>query len=111
MYLQVNKKKIEIQELVGFWNRFKSLRFVLEPIDYGVRFTKKKFLSTNFLCQRVDIITTDKNNSILYMYENFKTEKYILPKRKVYYIYLLPLNTIKNFKVGDKLKLKEEKKS
>ena len=31
MYLQVKNKKIKIIELTGFWNRFKGLKFVLEP--------------------------------------------------------------------------------
>ena len=41
MYLKVKNKKIKIIQPQGFWNRFKGLKFVLEPIDYGLRFTKK----------------------------------------------------------------------
>lgn len=111
MYLKIKKKKIKITELVGFWNRFKGLKFVLDPIDYGVKFQKKKFVTTNFLCQKIDIVLTDKENNILYMYENFKTEKYILPKRKVYNVYFLPLNTVKDLKLNTKLNIIEEKKS
>lgn len=111
MYLKTSKnKKIEIQELISFWERFKSLRFVLEPINYGVRFPKKRSVSTTFLCQRVDIIITDKENTILHMYENFKSEKRIWPKRRAYYIYLLPLGTITHFKTGDKLNLVDDEK-
>ena len=56
MYLQVKRKKIKIIELKGFWNRFKGLKFVLEPIDYGVKFSKKEiyhhklFMSKNRYC-------------------------------------------------------------
>lgn len=105
MYLQVKRKKIKIIELKGFWNRFKGLKFVLEPIDYGVKFTKKKFVTTNFLCQKIDIVLTDKEDNILYMYEKMNTEKYIFPKRKVYNVYFLPLNTVKGLKLNTKLKI------
>ncbi len=105
MYLQVKNKKIKIIELTGFWNRFKGLKFVLEPIDYGIKFSKKKFVTTNFLCQKIDIVLTDKEDNILYMYEKMNTEKYILPKRKVYNVYFLPLNTVKNLKLNTKLKI------
>lgn len=105
MYLQVKRKKIKIIELKGFWNRFKGLKFALEPIDYGIKFSKKKFVTTNFLCQKIDIVLTDKEDNILYMYEKMNTEKYIFPKRKVYNVYFLPLNTVKDLKLNTKLKI------
>ncbi|HIR48377.1 MAG TPA: hypothetical protein IAB35_00175 [Candidatus Faecimonas gallistercoris] len=110
MYLQVKRKKIKLIEPQGFWNRFKGLKFVLEPINYGLRYSKKKFVTTNFLCQRIDIVLTDKEDNILYLYENMKTEKYIFPKRKVYHVYFLPLNTVKDLKINTKLKIVNPKK-
>ena len=109
MYLQVKRKKIKIIELTKFWDRFKGLKFVLEPLDYGIKFPKKKFVTTNFLCQRIDIVLTDKEDNILYMYQNIKSEKYILPKRKVYNAYFLPKNTVKDLKLHTKLKIVTEK--
>ena len=44
------------------------------------------------------------------MYENMKTEKYIFPKRKVYNVYFLPLNTVKNLTKNTKLKVVLTKK-
>lgn len=38
------------------------------------------------------------------------TEKYIFPKRKVYNVYFLPLNTVKELKVNTKLKIVKTKK-
>lgn len=110
MYLKIKKKKIQITELNSFWERFKGLKFVLEPLDYGLCFPNKKFVTTNFLCQRIDIILTDKENRILYIYENFKSEKYIFPKRKVYYVYFLPLNTARHFSIGEKLPIRKKEK-
>ena len=104
MYLQVKRKKIKLIELTKFWDRFKGLKFVLEPIDYGIKFPKKRFVTTNFLCQKIDIVLTDKEDNILYMYENMKTENYIFPKRSVYNVYFLPLSTVQNLEINTKLK-------
>ncbi len=109
MYLQLNKKKIKIKTLSTFMERFKGLKFVLEPIDYGVFFPHKKFVTTNFLCQRIDIVLTDKKNKILYLYEDFPSERYIYPKRKVRNVYFLPLHTAKYLEIGTTLNIKEEK--
>lgn len=102
MYLKVKNKKIEIKELTTFWERFKGLKFIFEPIDYGIKFPHKRFSTTNFLCQKIDVILTDREDNILYIYENLGTEQYIFPMRKVYNTYFLPIGTAKNFKVGDK---------
>ena len=110
MYLQVKRKKIKLIELTKFWDIFKGLKFVFEPLNYAIRFPKKKFVTTNFLCQKIDIVLTDKEDNILYMYENMKTEKYIFPKRKVYNVYFLPLNTVKNLTKNTKLKVVLTKK-
>lgn len=105
MYLKVKGRKIQIVKLDSFSDRIKGLKFILEPINYGLLFSKKRWITTVFLCQKIDIIMTDKENNILYLYENVKSEKYFLPKRKVYNIYFLPLGTCRNFKVSDKLKI------
>lgn len=109
MYLKTKDKNIELIEAKNIWQRFKSLKFVLEPINYGIKFPHKRFCNTNFLCQRIDIILTDKNDKILYMYENFGTEKYIHFKFKVYNTYFLPLNTVSKYKIGDTLEIVLEK--
>ncbi len=109
MYLKIKNKKIEIKECIKFSDRFKSLKFVLEKIDYGLKFPNKKKASTYFFCQRIDICFTDKDDKILYLYENIKSEKRII-KLKAKNIYYLPLDTCKNLKVGTKLNLKKEVK-
>ena len=95
MYIKVNNKKIEIIDCTSFKQRFKSLKFVLEPIDYGIRLSKKKFISTYFFCQRVDICVTDKDNKIIGLFENVKSEKKKI-MFKSYNIYYLPLGTVKH---------------
>lgn len=105
MELKVNNRKLKINTIDTFFKKFRGLKFVLQPIKEGYRF-KSKYANTYLLCQRVDIIMTDKNNIILHLYENVKTEKIILLKRKVTYTYFLPLHTSKHFKVGDTLHIK-----
>ncbi len=107
MYLKIHGKKINIKKLTKFGERFKGLKMVLEPIDYGVCFPKKRFISTYFLCQRVDVVITDSNDIVLDIIENVKSEK-ILIRLKSKYTYFLPLNTAKWLDIGDKLNLREK---
>lgn len=105
MYLKIKDKKIEIKELKTFKDKFKSLKFVFEPIDYGIKISNKHLASTYFFCQRIDICYTDNDNLITYLHENIKSEKNIFHTKKGN-IYYLPLNTVKNLKIGEKLNIK-----
>ena len=67
MFLKLKNKRIEIVELNKFNEKFKSFKFYLNKIDYGIRI-KKKHYNTYFFCQRVDICVTDKNNTIIIRY-------------------------------------------
>ena len=94
MYIKVKNKYLEIKDCVKFKDRLKSLRFVLEPIDYGIRIPKKKKINTYFFFQNVDICVTDKNDNIIGIFENVVSErkKFMF---KAYNIYYLPLGTCK----------------
>lgn len=103
MYLKVGKRKIEVIELITFWERIKGLKFCFLKLDYVIKFPKKKLVSTIFLCQKIDIIMTGYNDEILYLYRNVKPEKYFLPKFQAKDTYFLPLGVANKFKVGDTL--------
>ena len=107
MYLKCPKKEIEIKELNSIKEQYKSLKFVLEPITYGIKIPNKRSWSTYFFCQRVDIIITNQEEEIIKIIEKVKSEKRGILWKK-YNIYYLPLNTAKNYKVGEKLKFKEK---
>lgn len=107
MYLKIKSKKITIYEYNNIKDRLKTLRFVLNPIDYGIKISKAKIASTYFFCQRVDICFTDKDNTIIALYENIKSEKRKI-NLKAHNIYYLPLNTCKYLSIGTKLKIKEK---
>lgn len=106
MYIILNKKEIEIKEPTSFWDKFKGLKFVLNTIDYGMLFKNKKFITTNFHCQRIDIIITDEDNRIIALYENIGSEKYII-NLKAKNTYFFPLKTAQNFRINDILKIKK----
>ena len=109
MYLKLHGQKIDIIKLTKFKERFKGLKFVLKPIDYGVCFPNKTFITTNFLCQRVDIIITDSDDKVIDIIENVKSEKYFI-RLKAKYTYFLPIGSSKYLDVGDKLNLREKEK-
>ncbi len=51
--------------------------------------------------QPIDVIMTDVNHKILYLYSNLKPCKIILPKKNVYYTYECPLNIASNLRIGN----------
>ena len=108
MKLIINKKKINIVEKNNFLEKLKGIKFILEPIKDAYRF-KSHYANTYFLFQRVDIIMTDENNKVLYIYPNCKTEKLIFPKFNVKYVYFLPLETTKDLEINQLLKISKPK--
>ena len=48
-------------------------------------------MSTN-----IDVIMTDKDDNVLYIFKDVKPWRVILPKRDVYNVYELPSGSIKN---------------
>jgi len=107
MYLICNNEKIEIENCTTFLKRLIGFMFHLKPIKVGKRFPKCNSIHTFFMFQNIDVIMTDKNNKILKMYPNLKSERIILPKKNVYYTYELPLGTCDNYKINDVLNVKE----
>lgn len=103
MYIKIKNKKLEIYDCITFKERFKSLKFVLEPIDYGIRISKKKTISTYFFCQKVDICVTDKDNKIIGIFENVQSENRKI-MFKAYHIYYLPIGTCKYLENQEYLK-------
>ena len=106
MYLKIKNNKINIKEYTSFKDRIKTIRFSWEPLQEGIKLPKKKFASTDFFLQRVDICFTNKEEKIIALYENVKSEKRFF-KRKAYNVYFFLLNTVKNLKIGEILNLKK----
>lgn len=105
-YIVNGKKKIKFKTVTKFTDRMKGFRFYLTPIKEGLCYPKKKMINTYFVCQKLDIVVTDKENKILAIYPSIKTEKFIRPRFKAYYIYLLPEKSSKGLEDYDILKIK-----
>lgn len=95
---------MKIKEANTFIKKLKGLMFK-KNFDYILKF-KTNGIHTFFMKTEIDVILTDKNNKILYIYKKLKPNKIILPKKNVKYTYEMPVNYIKNIKIGDYLNLK-----
>jgi len=103
MYLILKNNKYKIKYCKNLFNRFKGFMFK-KKINYVLCFPKCNSIHTFFMRENIDIIMTNKNNKVLYIYNNFKKNKIILPKKNVYYTYELPKNT-NTYNINDTIKI------
>lgn len=103
MKIKNNKNEIEIKICKNIFNRFLGLMFK-RNFNYGLCFPKCNSIHTFFMKEEIDIIMTDKNFKIIYIYKNLKPNKIILPKKNVYYTFEIPTNKF-NFKINEKIKV------
>ena len=69
MYLLINNKKIEIKEAISFKDRLYGLMGKTN-IDYGMLFPNCNSIHTFFMKENIDIIGINKDNIVIYKYEN-----------------------------------------
>ena len=103
MNLKINKKTYEVKEYNTFKLKFKSLRFVFEPLDFIIKIPNKKVANTYFFVQRVDICFTDEKNRIIKLIESAGSEKLFFESTATN-LYYLPLGCVKEYRVNDILK-------
>ena len=94
MILRYNNKEIKLVECKSFYSRFKGFMFE-KNIDRALLFNKCNSVHTFFMKNNIDIIMCDKDNIILYIYNNVNKNKIIWPKKKVSKVYELPVNYFK----------------
>lgn len=75
-----------------------------KQFDFCLCLPKCNSIHTFFMLKNIDVIMTDKNYNILYIYKNVKPYRIILPKRHVYYTFEFP-NNLFNFKLNEKIKV------
>ena len=95
MYVLIGKKKFELIDCISFYSRFRGLMFT-SSFDYCMRFKKCNSIHTFFMSTNIDVIMTDKDDNVLYIFKDVKPWRVILPKRDVYNVYELPSGSIKN---------------
>ena len=105
MKLVIKDKKINILYANSFKLRFFGL-MGKKKITYGIFFPNCNSIHTFFMKDEIDIIMLNKNNQILYLYENFK-KNHILYKKEAKHIIELPKGFIKKykFKINDYIKI------
>lgn len=104
MEIIVNKNEIKLIVANSFFKRLKGFMFE-KNINYCMRF-KTGSIHTFFMKEDIDILMTDKNNKVLYIFKNVKKNKIII-RKDVYFTYEFPSNFIKNININDKLIIKE----
>ena len=90
----------------NFKDRLIGFMFKRKKIDFGLCFPKCNSIHTFFMFQAIDVVMTDINHQIKYIYPKLKPWKIISPKRNVYYTYELPLGSANNLKINDLFKEK-----
>lgn len=103
MYIIKNNNKLNIKVCNNVFNRFLGLMFK-KYINYGLCFPRCNSIHTFFMLEPIDVIMTDKDYNILYVFNNLKPNKVILPKKNVYYTFELPINKF-NFKEKENVKV------
>ena len=95
-------KNIEVKICNNFFNRFKGFMFT-KNINHGLCFPKCNSIHTMFMLKPIDVVMTDINYKVLYIFKTVKPYRIILPKKGVYYTFEFPANKL-NFKTNEKIK-------
>lgn len=105
MKIVYGDKSIKVIECRSFFSRLKGFMFK-RNIDYALLFNRCNSIHTFFMKENIDVIMCDKNNNIIYYFNNLNKNKIIWPKRKVYKAIELPVNY---FEIELNRKIKVEK--
>ena len=103
MKLIYNNKEIEIIDCNTFFSRFKGFMGA-KKIEYALLFNKCNSIHTFFMKSNIDVIMCDKNNKIIYYYNDLEKNKIIFPKKNVVKVIELPVNYFK-IKLNDKIRI------
>ena len=103
MKLIYDNNEINLIECKSFFSRFKG--FMLKKnINHALLFNNCNSIHTFFMKTNIDVIMCDKENNIIYYYNNLKKNKVILPKKNVYKTIELPVNYF-NIKINTKIRI------
>ena len=75
-----------------------------KKIDKALMFERCNSIHTFFMKSNIDVIMCDKENNIIYYYNNLGRNKVILPKKNVDKIIELPVNYF-NVKINSKIRI------
>lgn len=104
MKLKIDHNLVQIEEAKNFKDKFLGL-MGKKNFKYGLLF-RCNGIHTFFMKEKIDVILTDKDYKVLYLYRSVHKNRIILPKKDVYYTIELPNNSIRKINVGDFLNIK-----
>ena len=104
MELKYDDKSIYLIECKSFFSRLIDFMFK-KKINYALLFNKCNSIHTFFMKSNIDVIMCNKDNKILYYYNNFKKNKIIWPKKNVSKVIELPVDYF-DIKIGNEIKFK-----
>lgn len=88
---------IEVNECNSFLAKLMGFMFK-KNFSYGLKL-RCNGIHTFFMFENIDVVLTDKNDNVLFVFENLKPNRIILPKKNVYYTYEFPSGSIKKKQV------------
>jgi len=106
MKLRYMNKEISLIECKSFFTRFMGFMFK-KNISTALLFENCNSIHTFFMKENIDVIMCNKDNTILYYYQNLGKNKVILPKRKVSKVIETPSNYF-NIKINEKITIEKE---
>lgn len=105
MKLIYKDKEINLTECTSFYSRFKGF-MLTKNIDKALLFNKCNSIHTFFMKSNIDVILCNKDNEILYYYNNLSPNHIIFPKKNVTKVFELPPNYF-DIKLNERLEIKE----
>lgn len=105
MYVEINNKKYNVILMNTFYKKLKGLMNTKEPISDVYLFPRCSSIHTYFMKQNIDVCMLDKNYNVTFLKENVKPWKILI--KKGYYTLEMPLGSVKNIRIGDKLEIKK----
>ena len=103
MKLIYEGKEINIINCNNFFSRLKGFMFK-KNITHALLFNNCNSIHTFFMKTNIDVIMCDKNNTIVYYYNDIEKNKIIWPKKYVYKTIELPVNYF-DIKINDKVRI------
>ena len=94
MYVLIGRKKYNLIDCTSFYSRFKGLMFT-NNFDFCMRFPSCNSIHTFFMYTNIDVVMTDSNDNVLYIFKDVPPWRVILPKKNVYNVYEFPSGSIK----------------
>ena len=91
MRLIYKNKDIDLYECKDFFSRLKGFMFT-KNIDKALLFDRCNSIHTFFMKENIDVIMCDRDNKILFFYNDLSRNKVILPKKGVTKVFETPSN-------------------